>query len=157
MAQAAGAGMSIEARCDNWGLAHRLRLIQGEAESFEGAYRSPQQWHELGAPAESQFVDPHDAREVESAVCVLPIYQHAILRAWHVYRASPAACLRLAAKAAGESRGRLGGWASTLGASYGLLAHALSLPVVIRKERARERVARLLGPLPASTELINAG
>lgn len=142
----------LAARCDNWGLACRYRLIQGETASLEGAYRSPQEWHEPGAPPQPQFCDVPAALEIESAVCVLDLYHHAILRAWHVYRVSEPQCIRLAAKAAGEKRGKASGFEATLRAAYALLEVSLALPAVVRKERARARIRAILGPVPATED-----
>ncbi len=132
--------LSMNDRCDNWGMACRYRLIQGETASLEGGYRSPQDWYAPGAPPQPKFCDVKDAQEIESAVCVLDLYHHSILRAWHVYRVSEPQCIRLAAKAANEKRGRASGFDATLGMAYGLLSEALELPAVIRKDRARRRI-----------------
>ena len=90
-------------------------------------------------------MDVSDAEDVESAVCTLDMYPHAILRGWHVNRLSEPMCLRLAAKAAGEQRGNVRGWEAILAMAYALLADALTTPRVLRRERARQRVHDILG------------
>ena len=64
-------------------------------------------------------------------------------------------CLRLAAKAGSQPRGRVSGFRASLEMAYGLLGHALSLPAVIRKDRARERVRALLGPVPGHLQQVD--
>ena len=137
---------TIADRCDNWGLAIRYRIIEFQTASKEGEYRSPQRahWQTAGAPSQSLQIDARDAQAIESAVCTIPIYPHALLRAWHVYRVSEPVCLRLAAKAANEPRGRASGFESALAMAYALLTAALELPAVVRKDRARDRIRILL-------------
>lgn len=90
---------TIADRCDNWGMAIRYRVAGFQTASKEGEYRSPQRshWQTAGAPSQTLQIDARDAQLIESAVCTLPLYQHALLRAWHVYRVSEPVCLRLAA------------------------------------------------------------
>ena len=137
---------SIADRCDNWGMAIRYRAAGFQTASKEGEYRSPQRahWQTAGAPPQTLQIDARDAQLIESAVCTLPLYPHALLRAWHVYRVSEPVCLRLAAKASGEPRGRTSGFDAALGMAYALLTAALALPVAIRNDHARERIRGLL-------------
>ena len=154
-------------RCDNWGACLRASLTVSVAKlpgkgaryfarigSYEQAYRSPQRnhWAPPGATAAPDQADVLDAQEVESAVCLLDLYHHTVLRGWHVYRLAEPTVLRLAAKASGTARGRNSGWDATLSMAYGLLADALLVPAVFRRERARERVQTTLAPLVPEQE-----
>lgn len=137
--------MTLIERLDNWGAVQRGGGRIGETASVEGEYRSPQHWHALGAPVTRAPVDPLDAAEIEGAVCTIDIYHHTILRAWHVCLYAEPRCLRLAAKAAGQPRGKSRGFDASLTMAYALLSTALTMPAVIRKARARDRVRAILG------------
>jgi hypothetical protein len=139
---------AIPDRCDNWGVFCRYTHAGIETASKEGQYRSPQQWHALGAPPIPLNLDPIDARLIEDCVTTIDLYHHALLRAWHVYRVAEPTCLRLAAKAAGQKRGQSNGFDASLGMAYGLLSAALELPAVVRKERARRAVQSVFGNAP---------
>lgn len=154
----------LEARCDNWGEIMRWRqrasvAINGGSTkgppqkhffatigSFEAGYRSPQSehWNYGSAPTEAPDPDPIDADEIEQAVQAITVYHHAILRYTHVNRLDAPIVLRLAAKAGRQRRSMLTGYLPTLHMAYGLLREALSLPAVVRKARARERVQKAL-------------
>lgn len=146
-------------RCENWGRVVRARLTHVAAEgtgkhrrywakigSYEAGYRSPQS-HHWTPPVTASFelLDVVDADDVESAVCMLEMYPHVILRGWHVNRLSEPMCLRLAARAAGVMRGKVSGWGPTLEMAYALLSEALTTPRALRRERARQRVHAALG------------
>lgn len=137
---------SIADRCDNWGMAIRYRAVGFQTASKEGEYRSPQRahWQTAGAPSQTLQIDARDAQTIESAVCTLPLYPHALLRAWHVYRVSEPVCLRLAARAAHEPRGRTSGFDAALGMAYALLSAALDIPETARAALARHHVRILL-------------
>jgi len=141
-------------RCDNWGDVVRWRRLPGHAVSVEGWFRAPRgaevDWETLAPPRNRPKFDLHDAQRVEDGVCTLPLYPHALLRLWHVHRWDPGACLRVAAKAAGERRGTIRGFDASLDLAYKLLAAALLLPDVIRKQRARAIVNHaILGAIDA--------
>ena len=147
------------ARCEGWGKVMRAILTNVAAEgtgidrryyakigSYEAGYRSPQSHHwTRPVTASFELLDVSDAEDVESAVCTLDMYPHAILRGWHVNRLSEPMCLRLAAKAAGEQRGNVRGWEAILAMAYALLADALTTPRVLPRERARQRAHDILG------------
>lgn len=139
----AGAGLiatvPVKARCENWGAWQRGGAEPAAARSFEGQYRSPQPW-EPYVPTMSSAVDPVDARIVEDAVCLTPVYHHAILRTWYVRQWPPARCLRVAAKAAGWGRGRTSGFERTLDMAHALLHDALLVPSCVRRSRLRDLV-----------------
>lgn len=154
----------LDMRCDNWGEYMRWRARVSSAtrpdaghvlprryffacaKSFETNYRSPQgqHWHYGSAPTRAPEADANDAEEIEQAVSTLDLYHHAILRGWHVERMSEPVCLRKAAKAARQPRGNVHGFLASLGMAYGALTYALTLPAVVRKERALARVQAIL-------------
>jgi hypothetical protein len=115
---------------------------------LESQYRSPQRqhWQYGSAPTQPPDPDQEDAMQIERAVCTLDLYHHSALRYHHVNLLSPPVVLRLAAKAAGIPRSRSeNSLRFTLQTAYGLLQHALTLPAVIQKARALERVQAVLG------------
>jgi hypothetical protein len=153
-------------RCDNWGDVMRWKIhasvsINGRGPNLaptkvyyarigglESQYRSPQRqhWQYGSAPTQPPDPDQEDAMQIERAVCTLDLYHHSALRYHHVNLLSPPVVLRLAAKAAGIPRSRSeNSLRFTLQTAYGLLQHALTLPAVIQKARALERVQAVLG------------
>jgi hypothetical protein len=139
-------------RLENWGKAQRLHLpgwdglrtmLGAKAGSAERSFRSPQHWI-AAQPNPTLGVDPLDARVIESAVCILPLYQHALLKAWYVRRRSPGKCLALAAEAAGVKKSRFSGFDAAIECAHALLVEALEVPAVIRKVRARQIVREVL-------------
>jgi hypothetical protein len=140
---------SIEDRCENWGAWARghTRFQKRTAKSAEGHWRSPQMWE--AAPATAWMTtDAGDAQAIESAVCALPLYYHALLRGWYVGGPrglmSAGECLLRASQASGEPRARLGTFVMRLHAGHALLIAALAVPAVVRKQRAREIVREAL-------------
>ena len=166
----------MHSRCENWGEVMRWRqaasvAINGQsrpsraptkryfasAGSMETGYRCPQSphWHYGEAPTAPPQPDRDDADQIELAACSLDVYHHAILRYFHVNRLDAPVVLRLASKAAGERRGRLGGFVATAHMAYGLLETALRLPAVVRKDRALARIRALMpfyGPTAAAAD-----
>lgn len=158
---------SLVDRCDNWGDVMRwkvrasvsingggpqrapVKVYYARIGGLESQYRSPQSqhWHYGSAPTAAPDPDQADAAVIERAVCALPIYPHAVLRYHHVNLLAPPIVLRLAAKAGDEPRSRGNAEVTlrtALDCAYGLLAHALTLPAVIQRQRALDRVEAIL-------------
>ncbi|MCC7122275.1 MAG: hypothetical protein IT493_12025 [Gammaproteobacteria bacterium] len=160
----------LEHRCENWGAALRsqchgnasselvaardhaqrgvylTRRFAPSLRSFEAGWTSPQSahWNVPGVTRAPRDVDLADAQTIETAVCSIDAYFHAILRGWHVQRFAEPVCLRLAARAVDCKRGKLSGWQATLDMAYALLTAALDLPAGVHKDRARARVLATL-------------
>lgn len=144
--------MTIDDRLDNWGRAMRWYARIGRAcASLEGRYRSPQPWTAppVNAPG---AIDQVDARDIESAVIVLPLWDHTILRAWYVHQSSPDTCMARARRAAGNGAPDRQAFATHIRVARGALERALTLPAVVRRDRARARVRAILGPIPEMAE-----
>lgn len=144
--------LPLDERCDNWGDWVRSGAETTQSRSIEGDYRSPQrgQWSR-SVTASPTIVNALDAQAIEHAVCVLPMFHHALLRGWHVsrsrpggYRLEPSLILRVSAKVAGEYRGSVKGFEQAREMAYALLRDALALPAVVRRVRAREIVLEAL-------------
>lgn len=135
----------LEVRLENWGASLAFgRRASGGTESIEGRYRSPQQWHALGAPQARIEPDHEDAQVIESAVVLLPLFHHALLRAWYVRKLAPGTCLTTA-RAAGGPASPGGNYAPRhLQRAKGLLVEALALPAAERRSRARAGARRAL-------------
>jgi hypothetical protein len=97
-------------------------------------------------PFRLPYRQPHDAKLIEAAVGVLPLYYHTLLKAWYVRRLEPGKCLAVAAKVAVPVRKRIpfDAFDGELEAAYVLLLDALELPAVIRKQRAKDLVRERL-------------
>lgn len=136
--------LAIEDRCENWAAWYRKegRWIK-TARSLEGQWRSPQCWEPL-PPGTVRLTDAADAQIVESAVRIIAMYPQALLRLYYVRNLPPRACLSIAAKLADEGRGRNSGWDAMLDMAHALLIEALDLPAVIRKDRARRIVLKVV-------------
>lgn len=136
-------------RLENWGRCLRVYvpgwsnapLIGGDNASAEKGYRSGFREH---GENKAIGLDVHDAKVIESAVTILPLYQHTMLKAWYVKQRDPDTCLRLAAKAGERKKLRFSAFDSELEMAHALLTEALALPAVIRKERARDYVRGVL-------------
>lgn len=140
--------MTLDDRLDNWGRAMRWYAAIGRntCASAEGGYRSPQPWHAIPPSAFPAGIDGQDAQEVESAVAVITLFHHALLRAWHVNRMAKPHCTGYAKRAAGQATPD--GWRNfdaRIRDARTALTYALHLPAVIRKDRARARVKAILG------------
>ena len=87
----------LERQLENWGRWCRELPSRGHCESIESRYRSPQHWHDLGAPqAPARPVDRDAALNVNRAWGVTPQPWKAVLRDWYVFRANPKmACRRV--------------------------------------------------------------
>ncbi len=165
--------VTIEDRCENWGQVMRWKqfasvAINGapsstappkkryfaNAASYETNYRSPQSphWHYGEAPTAPPEPDVKDAELIEVAACSLPKYQHFVLRYHFVNRLDAPIVLRLSAKAAGEQRGRIGGFTATLAASVALLSAATQLPATTLRQQAVARLRADLGPFQGATQ-----
>ena len=143
--QAADDTEALEARLENWGCAISGRKPgPGGTESVEGRYRSPQHWHALGPPQTSVEIDHDDAQIVESAVVLIPLFHHALLRAWYVRRLAPATCVSRARAVGGANSPAGFHFPQHLARAHDLIGVALALPAVIRRDRARAYVRRLL-------------
>src|SRR5512144_1635851 len=118
-------------RLENWGRAMRNGWTPSRAESVEGDYRS-QDGIALAECAPPRLVPIRldDAREIESAVCMIDLYHHTLLVAWYGRRLAEAHCLRLAARNAGQQRGVVRGFDASLWMAHSLVADALLLPAV---------------------------
>lgn len=160
------APQQLSDRCDNWGEAMRWKIrasvsINGRGPNLaptktyfarvgglETQYRSPQSqhWHYGSAPTAAPSPDEADAAVIERAACSLEVYYHAILRYHHVHLLAAPVVLRLAAKAGQQQRTRGGDGAlqGVLTVAYGLLGNALTVPAVIQRQRALDRVASVL-------------
>lgn len=136
----------IIARLENWGAAMGGRMIDSAAEagSIESRYRSPQHWHALGAPVNALPPDQEDAQVIESAVVLLPLFHHALLRLWYVRRLRPGTCMKWARQVGGERSPAGHHFPDHLQAAHRLAESALEIPAVIRRERARDFVRRML-------------
>lgn len=136
-------------RCENWGQCLRLYVpgwnapapIGGELSSAESRWRSGFRTVSANPTVD---LDVHDAKVIESAVSILPLYQHILLKAWYVRRRSPGACLSDAAKAGDRRRMPFRAFDAELEMAHALLVQALDVPAVIRKVRARELVREIL-------------
>ena len=133
--------VDLESRLENW--ARAVKWYGGgpmSCLSAEGHFRSPQHWYPLGPRPLDADVD--DAREVESAVCILPLFHHALLRGWYVRRWTKGRCLTVARLT--SHQGYSIGFDRGMREAQGLLGKALTVPAVIRKVRAREIVLETL-------------
>ncbi|MCC6378746.1 MAG: hypothetical protein IT519_08025 [Burkholderiales bacterium] len=137
---------ALDLRLENWGAAISGRSFGGArgTESIEGRYRSPQQWHALGAPQALIEPDHEDAQIIESAVVLLPLFYHALLRAWYVRRLSPGTCVSRAREVGGAASPEGAHFPRHLDRAQELLVAALALPAVIRRDRARAYVRKAL-------------
>lgn len=147
--------LPIEERCENWGKWCRRSKSGGNSiASLEGNWRSPQRshWDEPPPPVVRGTTNTLDAQLLEHAAGILELYDHAILRAWHVYRYHPALAMRRAAKLARIPRGNLRDWDGHLAAAYRALERALTLPAVVRRDRARALVLAALDPESVDSE-----
>lgn len=146
--------MTLDDRLDNWGRAMRWYAANasGTCASLEGHYRSPQPWHAIPPSAVPNGIDGPDAQAVESAVAVLSLFDHMLLRAWYVRRTHGDHCISLARRAAGTAAPKGRGFQQHMADAKSALQAALALPAVIRKDRARARVRAILGdPLRETT------
>lgn len=134
----------LEPRLRNWGRWCLWRARQGCAASLEGGYRSPQRWEAppVNPPPE---LDPKDGIVLESAVCALPIFDHALLRAWHVTRWKEGDCIVAAKRAASMPRSLWLEFDPAYASACGKLEEQLCIPAVVRKDRARALVRKILG------------
>lgn len=93
MAESADSTLSddeLERQLENWGRWCRELPSRGHCESIESRYRSPQHWHDLGAPqAPPRPVDRDAALAVNRAWGAMPQPWKAIIRDWYVFRANP--------------------------------------------------------------------
>ena len=129
-----------------WGSGSSLR----SAESVEGWYRSPQRWD--APPGRSRpLVDVHDAAVVESAIIILPLFDHTLLRSWYIFQGhrdehmrDKRQALAMAARAAGCEAPRSYEFGGRINDALGRLERALTLPAVVRKVRARQIVKEVL-------------
>lgn len=142
--------MHLVERLENWGDAQRWRRRQGQAASFEGAYRSPQGPHWLygsAPPRTPPAIDARDAAIVNNAWAAMgDAYHQTILGGWYVKRYSEGHCVRLAREAAGDEKTRKrGDFEASLAMAHALIAAQLDLPAVIRRERITLRVQAVLG------------
>jgi hypothetical protein len=144
--------VSVDERIANW--ANSLLWSGGGAggscASIEGQWRSPQRWDAIPSGGIPSF-DPFDAAIVESAVTILPIFDHALLRAWFVrqgymaeYMRSKRGALGVAAAASGRPVPQRYEFETLLDEAKGRLAEVLKWPSVVRKERARQIVRETL-------------
>lgn len=136
--------MDIEERLEAWGAYWRWRQEQGQAQSFEGGYRSPQHWDFMltHVPAELD-IDRQDVDSIEAAVSALDLFNHVLLKAWYVRKFDPDRSMA-AARTAGRRRTRAQ-FPLYLTESKVLLLAELETPAVVRKQRASEYVRELLG------------
>lgn len=137
---------ALDHRLENWGAAISGRSFGAArgTESIEGRYRSPQEWHAPGPPQALIEPDHEDAQVIESAVVLLPLFHHALLRAWYVRRLSPGTCVSRAREVGGAASPEGGHFPRHLSRAQELLEAALALPAVIRRERARAYVRKAL-------------
>jgi hypothetical protein len=145
----------IVMRLNNWGrcLKHYVpgwtstQPIGGDSGSAERRFRAEDHSGYRTVNPDTTFdLDPHDAKLIEAAVGVLPLYYHTLLKAWYVRRLEPGKCLAVAAKVAVPVRKRIpfDAFDGELEAAYVLLLDALELPAVIRKQRAKDLVRERL-------------
>ena len=140
-------GDALDARLENWGAVLSGRLAGGRGgatESLEGLYRAPRFSAALGAPSVAVELDQDDAQVIESAVILLPLFHHALLRCWHVHRLAPGTCIDRARRVGGPGSPEGRHLPAHLDRAKALLEAALRVPAVIRKERARDYVRRML-------------
>lgn len=157
MEQGAGdlSHLPLDVRCDNWGAWQRGGSTSHQVESKEGGYRSPQRGHwEESVTAVPVAINAFDGQLIEHGVCLLPLYQHLLLRGWHCkrsrpngYRLDPVIILRMAARISHEQRGCREGFTGALAMAYVLLGETLKVPAVVRKQHARDVVMRALAEL----------
>ena len=135
--------MELEDRLINWGIVMRSRMRANQAGSAEGAYRSPQRghWEPAGLTPSGARADPKDAAEIESAVCLLPLTYHAILRAWYVYRSPMPVLCRLCRKLGFRLPDATDADAA-VGMAKAMLAGTLEIPTVLRRLRIKALVER---------------
>lgn len=138
-------------RLENWGRCLRLYVpgwnapmpLGGDLISAERHYRPATGYRTIGANP-TALLDVHDAKVIESAVAILPLYHHAILKAWYVRRRSPGACLADAARAGGRKRMPFSAFDAELEMAHALCVGALQVPATIRKARAQALVRETL-------------
>ena len=145
---------SLDDRLENWAIAWRRRARANSTPSLEGSWRSPQIWYLPPAPNNNRVVDWLDAQEIELAVCSIDPFHHCIIKGWYVLRTyrkwSPQWVLYIARKAASDRNPRArGDLEASLAMAKALVAASLDSPAVVRRERARSKVAQLLG-MPAN-------
>jgi hypothetical protein len=137
----------LEIRLENWGRVMRSRRRSGQASSKEGQYRCPQRNHHEPPGAPSAIVistsDRDDAELIESAVCLLQLRYHAILRAWYVNHSRPEVMVRLASKL-GFYSPSMRDVDAALAMGKALLIKNLDIPHVVRKERAKQWIDRII-------------
>lgn len=80
----------LESLLENWARWSRELPERGHCSSLEHRYRSPQTWHDLGAPqAPSQPVNREAALAVNRAWGAMPQPWKGVLRDWYVFGANP--------------------------------------------------------------------
>lgn len=140
---------SIVVRLENWALCLRLYVPGWTAPSPIGSSLSS---------AESRWcsgfrsvhvdvtrdLDVHDAKAIESAVSILSLYHHTILKAWYVRKLSPGSCLGYAARVSHRKRKPFRLFDGELEAAHALLVEALALPAAVRKVRAQALALEVL-------------
>lgn len=142
--------LDIEERLEAWGAYWRWRQTQGQAESFEGQYRSPQRWDRLPVAPAWLDIDVDDVRAIESAVCALDLFNHLLLKAWYVRRWDEDSCMATARRqTAGRRRSS---FRKSILEAKALLLAELERPAVVRKQRVSEYVRKLLGLEPLTPQ-----
>lgn len=145
----------IVVRLENWGRCLRLYVPGWNAPAPLGASlaSAESRWRSGFRVLLARWddaLDVHDAKAVESAVTIIPVYQHALLKAWYVRRRSPGKCLADAASAAGRRRLPYRAFDAELEMAHALCIEALQVPAVIRKVRAQALVRETLASASAS-------
>jgi len=133
---------SIVSRLENWARCLRLYVPGWTSPSpiGGGLYSAESQWRSgfrSSAATEVATLDVHDAKMVESAVSILPIYYHAILKAWYVRKLSPGSCLSYAARLSNQKKKRFGVFDIELEKSHSLVVESLTVPEEVRRVRAK--------------------
>jgi hypothetical protein len=140
----------IVQRCLNWGACLRWYVpgwdspssIGGELGSIETRRRHDR--YRVLTTSPTVGLDVDDSRIVESAVVILPLYLHTLLKAWYVRQHSPGRCLADAADLARCARAPFAAFDDHLEQAHTALLVALDVPSVVRKIRARELVRQAL-------------
>jgi hypothetical protein len=133
----------LEDRLANWGAWQRWRAEAHTSESKEGEYRRNPHWWEDGAPpTRGDPIDRLDAIDMESAVCLLGVYQ-AVLRAKYIWRAGLPRMIEVV-KALGFREAQSGDVEAALNMARVMVEQNLLQPAGMRRDRAKAFAERLL-------------
>lgn len=142
--------MTLDDRLENWGNWLRGSPVYRQCASLEGNYRSPQCWYPPGPrPAEAWAADAWD---VCLAVCTLQVRHHLVLELRWVWRVGYEPIRAIFQRELHE-RFRYQDVLVTYDVACLLLTEALEQPVVVRRQRAVDRVREIL----QRSELVTVG